>query len=444
MIRQIMIYNPLVEDQSNSLIAYDECVSMTLEEQLITRTKGFETLTIVFPLDNPVSKLFRPERRIRLGDDEFTIKKITQQKSTNKYITVECESLWYELNEGAPFERQWLTGTTEEVLTWLLTDTGWTVGSLETTKNHRFLVRSNSSPLYMIRFVANLVESEIYFDTVNKTVNMATQIGTESNQFVSYDRNLQGITRIDDTTQLCTRVYMYGADGVTIKDINGGLPYLEDYRYFDQEGIPRRLMSHVIEDNRFSLLESMRDHMLDYLATYAEPVTSYEIEQYILDGTLKIGDSLTILDPDLQKRASHRVIERTIDMLTPHKSTYVLDSAIGDLSSALTDDEDSMLDADYANAEDVTEINETLEEHLVDNVRHIVASERTAWNGAVAGVSRLEGNVGSLQSNVSTIQGQITSINSSIAAIDARLMAAETELADHERRIAALEAGGTP
>lgn len=436
MIRQIMIYNPLVEDESNSLIAYDECVSMTLEEQLITRTKGFETLTIVFPLDNPVSKLFRPERRIRLGDDEFTIKKITQQKSSNKYITVECESLWYELNEGAPFERQWLSGTTEEVLEWLLTDTGWTVGTLETTKTHRFLVRSNSSPLYMVRFVARLVESEIYFDTVNKTVNMATQIGTESNQYVSYDRNLQGITRIDDTTQLCTRVYMYGADGVTIKDINSGIPYLEDYRYFDQEGIPRRIMSHVIEDNRFSLLESMRDHMLDYLATYGEPVVSYEIEQYILDGTLKIGDSLTILDPDLQKRATHRVIERTIDLLTPHKSTYVLDSAIGDLSSALTDDEDSVLDADFANAEDVTVINETLDEHIVDNVRHIVASERIAWNGAVTNVSRL-------QANVTTIQGQIASINSAIAGIDARLTAAEAELADHEARITALE-GGTP
>lgn len=340
MIREVMLYDPLNLSDSRFLMQYEDFLSITYNEQIITRKKGFETLTMVFPLDNEKSREFRNERLVRIDQKVFVIKKITKEKSNSKYITIECEALWYQLNDGAPFEEAWVIGTTPLALYVLLRNTGWTAGTIEVQKSHSFLLREGSSPLYMIRFLASLLDAEIKFDTVNKTVNLLRRIGTDTKEIVSYSKNLRGITRIDDTTQLSTRVYMTGADGITISSINGGLPYVEDYSWFDEEGIPRRIMSHSISDERFSVQSSMKEYMEDYLALYSRPIVSYELEQYLISIPLYVGDSIIVADAELEKQEEHRIFEREIDLINPEQSVYVLDNPISDLADRLDDDED--------------------------------------------------------------------------------------------------------
>lgn len=340
MIREVMLYDPLNLSDSRFLMQYEDFLSITYNEQIITRTKGFETLTMVFPLDNEKSREFRNERLVRIDQKVFVIKKITKEKSTSKYITIECEALWYQLNDGAPFQRGWVIGGTGYALRYILNNTGWTDGVIEVQKSHNFLLREGSSPLYMVRFLASLLDAEVQFDTVNKKVNLLRRIGTDTKEIVSYSKNLRGITRIDDTTQLSTRVYMTGADGITISSINGGLPYVEDYSWFDEEGIPRRIMSHTISDERFSVQSSMKEYMEDYLALYSRPIVSYELEQYLIPIPLYVGDSIIVADADLEKQEEHRIFEREIDLINPEQSVYVLDNPISDLADRLDDDED--------------------------------------------------------------------------------------------------------
>lgn len=423
MLKQAVIYDPLNEQDSGVVFTLDEFKEAIHAEQLITRSKGFETLEFVFPLDNKKSKYIRNERHVKIGNHTFIIRKITKEKTTSKYITVYCESLWYELNDGAPNVREWWTGSTQQILDRILDGTGWRYGIINRSKQHRFLAKDGSTKLYMLRYLAKLVECEIDFDTANKKVNFFTKKGTETNIVISYNRNLKGITRIDDTTQLCSRVYMYGSGGVTIGAINGGLPYIEDYSWFDNEGIPRRIMSTVITDERFSLLDSMLEYMQNYLATYAKPIVSYELEQYIVEEQLEIGDTVFVSDTELGKQETHRIIEREINLLYPEQSTYILDYAINELSDSL--DEDNFEGYDYASEAEVAAVENDLQTHVSNGVIHITQANRDAWNGAVTMVNNIAPRVNSLDITVASNSSRISDLEITIADLEARVTALE-------------------
>lgn len=347
----MVIYNTLNDSDTPTAVAVEDCVSAVMEEQLVTKTKGYFTLTIVFPLENPASRYFKNERNILVDKYIFTVKKITKQKSSSKNITIECEALWYQISDGTPIMMStsegagtaiisggWARGRTDELINALVLRNGWSYRYVDVIKNHNFKITPNSSRLYMLRYLSGLAECEINFDTTNKRVDFLSSVGSDTYKVITYEKNLRGITRIDDTSKLCTRVYMFGADGVTVADINGGLEYVEDNSYFTSQSIPPRIISHVISDERFSIKESMLDYMKLYLATYSKPIVSYQIDEFIIGESLNIGDSLIIHDRDLGIQEQHRVIERTIDLIEPDKSTYVLDNAIEDLSSLLEDD----------------------------------------------------------------------------------------------------------
>lgn len=417
---QIAIYDPIDNTQLYAVFMPKDFITATLKEQIITRTKGFENFDFTIPLSDKRCKEIKNERLLTVGGRRYIIKRIIKEKSDSKIMTVECEALWYELNGFAPFEKVWWTGNTSVVMARALQDTGWTVGEVTVSRSHNFLAKENSSPLYMLRYIAKLLDAELTFDTMNKRVNMLERAGSDRGVVISYTSNLKGITRIDDTTNLITRVYMYGAEGVTIADINGGIPYLEDYSWMDAEGLERKVISEVVTDERFSVLESMKEYMLDRLATYSHPITSYEVQEYVIQTMLGIGDSVLISDADLNKNDTHRVIEREIDLIQPQQSTYVLDFAIDDLSENEEDDYVELLDDSS-----VADVEEDLNEHVSNLVVHITNAERIRWNEAANTAENIQLDFDALKQQVDNLTTVVNGQTSQIQDLETRVTALE-------------------
>lgn len=304
----------------------------TYLEQEITRTKGFENLNFSIPMDNTKQIYIQQQRHVKWNNRVFTIKRVTRDKSSTRMVSVECDALWYDLGTYPPLtEDTTYSGTESNIMNDILVNTAW-IDGYRGDRVTTFTVESGATPLYMLRYLAKTWNGELVFNTEHRTVTIQVPRGEDTGLVIDYDRNLKGITRIDDTTNFFNRIYMYGADGLTISSINGGLPYLEDYTWMDQQGLPRRVIAYTLSDERFVLLDSMKEHMETLLNVYSKPVISYELSQYILDKALNIGDTLYINDP-LFGLSQHRVVEVEIDIINPRNSTYVLDNAIDDLSS---------------------------------------------------------------------------------------------------------------
>lgn len=409
--------------------AYNAVIS----EQMITRTKGYETLQFYEPMNDESLGYLLPERYVVAANRVFVIKKVSAMKSTSKRIQVNCDALWYELLDGEPrnhtnAERL----TAQQALSEQLEGTGWTVGTVDVTERHAYTIRDMVSPLYLIRYIQRLFSGELRFNTMTKTVDFLQQIGDDTNDTIDYSRNLKGITRTEDTSELTTRVYMYGRDGLTIADINDGKDYIEDYTWMDSQGLERKIKSYVITDDRFVILESMLEYMQSRLDTYSKPIVTYELDSYVKSGYLNMGDRVIVADHDFNTRSVHRVVERKIDLAYPEQSTYVLDFSLDDLSSESTID-----DANIYTEERIEDVNTTLQDHIDNDIRHITNDERTKWNDTTTLFNdhRTNTSIHVTSSDKSTWNGygaSIVQINNTIAAM-------QTQIDDLETRVEALE-----
>lgn len=314
-----------------------------IEEQLITRTKGYDTLQFKMPLDNVKQKYVKNERIVRINSDrQYRIRTIEKNKASSRVLTVYCESLWYDLNNGALTNHIGTTSQTiEQAVNQILNGTGWSFGESDITETHSYTINDPVTPLYKLRYVQRIFNAEMTFDTVNMTVNLYQQAGEDTNIVISYDSNVDSIVRNDDTTKLTTRVYMYGKDDLTIAPINGGIEYLENYTWMDSEQIPRAIKAHTIKDDRFTDMNSMLEYMQNYLDRYSSPLISYELGQTIIEKELNIGDTLRVQDIQLGQNDEHRIAEKRINVIFPEQSVYVLDWALDDLSSEDEDFEES-------------------------------------------------------------------------------------------------------
>lgn len=318
----------------------NDVYNVWINEQLLTRTKGFDVLTFDMPLDNVKQKYIKSERIVRINSGrQYRIRTIERDKANQRIMHVECESLWYDLNNGALSNHiGTIQQNIEDTVNEILLDTDWSFGESDITEVHSYTLNDPVTPLYKLRYVQKIFNAEMTFDTINKKVNMYTKAGEQTNIVISYDSNIDSILRIDDTTKLTTRIYMYGNDGMTIGPINGGIDYLEDYTWYDQEQIPREIKTHTINDERFTVMQNMYDYMQQYLERYSSPLITYELGQTIISRELNIGDSLRVQDRQLGQDEEHRIAEKRVNIVFPEESVYTLDFAQDDLSSDYDDD----------------------------------------------------------------------------------------------------------
>ncbi len=78
--------------------------------------------------------------------------------------------------------------------------------------------------------------------------------------------------RTGKSTDLVTRIYPIGADGLTIEAVNGGKPYVENHTYTD------KIIWQVWQDERYEVAENLRDDAQAMVDSLAVPAISFEID----------------------------------------------------------------------------------------------------------------------------------------------------------------------
>lgn len=332
---------PIVYNSNGTVAAIlDKAYNVLVKDQYITRTKGYETLEFTIPFDYNKREYVKSERIVRVLDRDYVIKVINDTRAKENITTVECDALWYDLADGELFTHTatnyW---TLEAALDELLEGTGWTRGVTEITQTHGYTISEPNNRLWSLRYIHKVFGGRLVFDTINKTVNVYEGEGERTNNYFSFRSNLAGMTRRIDTTELFTRVYMYGQDGVTIGQINNGIDYVENYNWYDEQGLERKLKIYVIEDERFNNLYYMKAYMEQYLEQYSKPLLSYEISMAYLQAIPNLNDFVYVEDLELGVSGWYEVLERTIDVLEPWKTILILESLVQDLTSDLVTEE---------------------------------------------------------------------------------------------------------
>lgn len=208
-----------------------------------------------------------------------------QRRRSDATITYQCEHVLGSLLDDVLFQYHTVGNLgvyTADVINYVLqrqTTTRWQLGAVEFTRqfeynweNENLLAALYSIPKPFDTEYMWTWDTSVYPWTLNLVEPPA---GVQA--YIRYGVNLQGITKQEDPTDLCTRIYPLGyGEGVNqlgIADLNGGLPYL-DADTQAQYGV----ISKVWVDRRFTSAETLMARAQTMLDQLKVPRISYSVE----------------------------------------------------------------------------------------------------------------------------------------------------------------------
>lgn len=308
--------------------------NIMVEDELLTTSNGYETLTFLISNHDKKRHLISNERLIEVQGRCYVIRVVEDLKNNSNVCTVVCDAVWYDLNDG---DLKYLMHTEETTIdartsvAQQLEGTGWTIDVVDVAGTRpRHTSEAQETSLYNLRQIAGNFGGDLYFDTANYKVSLLANLGIRHQKIFCYEKNTTSIKRTADTRNLFTRFSLIGkdADGndVTVADINDGKEYVENYDWYDSQGLPRKVKWYRKTDDRWSDKQNMLEHMNSWLNVYSKPVVGYELSVSLFDVSPNLGDYVFVNDKDLGIQGWLRVVSRKKNVLEPHKSTVQLES----------------------------------------------------------------------------------------------------------------------
>lgn len=246
---------------------------------------------------------------VEFDDELYIAKKIKRIKEKGKIFNrVDLEHYMTELIDLSVAAFDYESKTPTYLLTAFLSGTDWSIGTVNLTTPIDLKSDKRITILKALNLLAEKCKGELDF-LKDRVVDLKSQIGTVTELHLRYDKNCDYIKKTSDTTQLCTRLYCYGRDGLTIKSVNGGIEYLDsayinNYKYRKEK---------VIYTN-IAVAADLKTWAEAYLAIYEIPILTYKVS--LADLTkhkiwqheiVNLGDTVRIYDDDLDLNVKVRV-----------------------------------------------------------------------------------------------------------------------------------------
>jgi phage minor structural protein len=287
---------------------------------------GEYTLEFSLPQHDSKLKYIEPFNYVKCENQLFRIKKINE---TTTKINVSCEHIFYDLAEVKyiPFI-EWIGWTPQQILTEILEDTPFTLGTCEITRPTD-LIMTKTNPMEVIVKLIENVGGELIKN--NFTINLVTKCGNETDIKFKLNKNINSIKRETDASNVITRLYPYGEDDLDITTVNNGLHYL-DSPLLSQYPLPK-IGTEDFKDIKDPV--ELKNKALEKWSTSTKdgidkPQVSYKCDVIELkklgltEEEFHIGDTITIEDEVLGINTAQRITDYSYYPYEAKKSNITL------------------------------------------------------------------------------------------------------------------------
>lgn len=285
------------------------------------RLSGESLLSFELPNVREQVALLMLDGYIRCDGQLFVIKTIEEQTSGRNYVGVQAVHVYTELvDEYIDREVDLLGATAAQALTQALQGTPFTVGTVNVT-GLKDIDISERSALKAVQEIRELWDCDLWFES--RIVHLGTK-GQNKGQEIRYGSNLKALRKPATTTNVITRLYVYGRDGLTIEAVNAGKKYLDSPNF----GLYRRPKCADVRFNDITDPAELMAEGMRYLLARDKINVSYSVDYADLgDEAIELGDTVTIthMPFELQTMGT-RVVERSYDPLQQRIRSIVLSS----------------------------------------------------------------------------------------------------------------------
>lgn len=221
------------------------------------------------------------------------------------------------------------SGTAADIVSSVLPE-GWELVDDTTLANRKTIELESATPLEIIEEVCNQFDIAVRYDNTKHIVRLVNpSISTTTTAYFTDELNLKNLATTVTTDEYATRLYAYGAEGLSFADINEGKPYVDAPSVSD--GAP--VVCTYWSDDRYTVKENLLQAAKDKIAELSTPQSSYELSVVDLAkirpdeyGFLSVHlyDRVPLLDRKSNRRAVHQVIEYTEYPNYPTRNEIVL------------------------------------------------------------------------------------------------------------------------
>ena len=192
-----------------------------------------------------------------------------------------------------------------------LENTLWSVSVDPSITGTRNVQRFKKTPLEIVYAIRDAWMCEVRFDNINRIVYFSEQFGEDKGVYLMRGLNLRKVSPTLDTYDYVTRIIPYGADGLTIEEVNDGVPFVENYQY------TTKILTLIWEDTSYTDASALKADAIKKLDDLSKPKNSYSCDVIALSkmsGTYSIldyqlGDTVYLHDPVVGVNEKQRIVK---------------------------------------------------------------------------------------------------------------------------------------
>lgn len=201
-------------------------------------------------------------------------------------------------------------------------------------------IEGDYTPLEIVEACRNTYGVYFRFDNVAQTITVVIpDAAAPLGAFATRDLNLKEINYKGKSTTFATRLYAYGADGLSFASINDGKPYVDNNTYSD------KVVCAVWKDDRYTVAENLLEDATAKLAVMAVPDRSYDCDVVDLRATnpemygfldFEVFSVATLIDDAKGFSINYQVVERWNYPYYPEKNKVIFSSSPAKIQSQVT------------------------------------------------------------------------------------------------------------
>lgn len=311
-----------------SLYTNDSQIVIANDDYYIRQmASGLDEVVFTISIWDEVYPQLVEEASIRDRDQQwYLIKQIDAGNETAKIVAqIDLDAWKSEMLIGYSNNSATLYATINGVL-----PTGWLFLDNSGLTMQR-TIEGDYTPLEIVDACRDTYGVYFKFDNVSKTITALLPDEAEPlGAFATRDLNLKEINYKGKSNDIVTRLYAYGADGLSFAGINNGMPYVENFAYTD------RIICAVWRDDRYTIAENLLADAKKKLSTLAIPTRSYECDVVDLRATnpemygfldFDIFSVATLIDDAKNFAINYQVVERWDFPYYPEKNKVIFSSS---------------------------------------------------------------------------------------------------------------------
>ena len=295
---------------------------------------GLDELVFQMSLRDPMYKHIVEEARIRDRDENIYI--IKQIDAGNEQVKVVAQ-IDIDDFKSVMYEKYSNNSATVNQTVLSVLPAGWACIDHSSITMRRTIPTSDTTTDYnvtawkVLQDCCNVYGVRFRFNSADKIVTIINPKSYENmGAFATRDLNLRELNYKGKSTDICTRLYAEGADGLTFAELNDGKNYVEDFTYTN------KVISAYWKDDRYTDAQSLLDDARAKLAESAVPQRSYDCDVLDLASTnpeiygfenFSLFNVITLIDDAAERRLDYQIVERWNYPYYPANNKVVLSTA---------------------------------------------------------------------------------------------------------------------